>query len=614
MNEDFNENIKSKNNFLADWYNSLSKNARIISNVILWVLALDAFGALFFAVTKHHSSLRLDSVLIQESKRLYAVNSSAKNALVKSGDVAYFAFSDEQMEYFLQTSKKYGSSALTLRLFVPQDNSNYDLKNLDLKFGFLDETDFNKHGKFIKQKYSDKQRVAVNANLASSPESFDLSLSLNKNGSVPYGFFVSSVKKVKILQACVTPAMVGFDLGAITAAIPYYGFSPNGGNVDFLGKSFDFSGSQNVFLECEYTLTLTKVPETLSTAESSIKTTLNFNGEKYSVKNVKQSQKLVIPPMALKTAYGRVELNRPERLITSLLLKDSEIKTQKKDNFVLTPISTDPGLMLNYKKANWRCGTYELFSWDRFPGILFFDTLNYDVQSRFFTRLAYFVEKKGFRGKLLTNEQLEGMHGYNAHDYSAASMAEFFNKATIENFDLNEEELLLKQILLTNGLLIEDGPLVKANEGGLVSISQESAMWLRHTFLAHEGWHTIFFNNEDFRNFVGAVYYTIDPSCLQFLLDYFESQDALGYDPEDDYLIHNEFMAYIMQQPISEVAKYFVHLANRGSVINYTPQLASYIRTTQARGFEDAAVMLNDYVFDNFGIVCGNIALVNKIN
>ena len=67
-----------------------------------------------------------------------------------------------------------------------------------------------------------------------------------------------------------------------------------------------------------------------------------------------------------------------------------------------------------------------------------------------------------------------------------------------------------------------------------------------------------------------------------------------------------------MQQRLSEVANYFVHLANRGSVIEYTPKLAAYIRKTEGRGFEDAGNALNDFVYDKYGIVCGNIALVNR--
>ena len=86
----------------------------------------------------------------------------------------------------------------------------------------------------------------------------------------------------------------------------------------------------------------------------------------------------------------------------------------------------------------------------------------------------------------------------------------------------------------------------------------------------------------------------------------------MGYDVNDDYLMHNEFMAYIMQQKLSEVAAYFVHLANRGSVMKATPTYAAYVRETKGRGFEDAAIAMNDYVYDRFGIVCGNIALVSR--
>ena len=65
--------------------------------------------------------------------------------------------------------------------------------------------------------------------------------------------------------------------------------------------------------------------------------------------------------------------------------------------------------------------------------------------------------------------------------------------------------------------------MVKAGEGGIVSISRESDGPLRAKLLAHEAWHTLFFRDEDFRNFVAAVYYTFDEKSRQFLLDFFES-------------------------------------------------------------------------------------------
>ena len=71
------------------------------------------------------------------------------------------------------------------------------------------------------------------------------------------------------------------------------------------------------------------------------------------------------------------------------------------------PMKTDLGLVLSSKTSTWRTKDYEIYEWNIFPGILFFDTLNYSVQDQFFRRLAYFSEKKGFRGKLLADSSQE---------------------------------------------------------------------------------------------------------------------------------------------------------------------------------------------------------------
>ena len=245
--------------------------------------------------------------------------------------------------------------------------------------------------------------------------------------------------------------------------------------------------------------------------------------------------------------------------------------------------------------------------------VAFFDTKDYDVQDKLFKRLAFFSEKAGYTGKLVTDKVMAGEHGFNAHDYKAQTLADFFELARKTNFPLNEYEVMLQKILCAHGIIAQnaDGSF-SAGFGALVSISQESNLSLRAKLLAHEGWHTLFFRDEEFRNYVGAVYYTMDPTSREFLVEYFKSQPQLGYDTEDSYLMNNEFMAYVMQQRLSEVGKYFVHHANRGSVITYTPELAAYIRKTNGQGFEDAAAALNDFVYDKYGIVCGNIALVSR--
>ena len=76
--------------------------------------------------------------------------------------------------------------------------------------------------------------------------------------------------------------------------------------------------------------------------------------------------------------------------------------------------------------------------------------------------------------------------------------------------------------------------------------------------------------------------------------------------------MHNEFMAYILQQGLKYVPEYFVGRANLWSVRVFTPELAQYVRETNAKGFEDAAIILNDYTLDVYGITGGNVALINR--
>lgn len=577
---------------------------------------------IFFAANKHKSAVHLECIETHGSSSLIAINKYAQKGIIKDGQTAFFKFSQNQLQLISSVYEKYSTASITIRIhLLPKKDKIY--QNNNLKFGFLTEKDFSHSEKKELQKISDSSHPLILANLSSAPQTFDISLATQKQQdsktfqtNLPKGFFVSSDYDCKIVAACAVPSEIGFD---INYEVPFYGFAGNGGYLDFSYNILDFSGASLVFpventsvsSMPEFAITLNKSDENKSTLENRVSINLTLGGEKFSLNNVKTESQIILPSSALKAPFSRAEITQNSEQITSFILR-ATYNQPNSEGQVLIPVKTDPGLILNYNKSAWRTLDYEVFEWDRFERILFFDTRNYDVQNNFFRRMAYFVEKEGYKGTLLTDEQLQGKHGYNAHDYSAVSMANFFNKALQENFPLNKEEELLKKILLENELLEFDGNVFIPHDGGIVSISQESAPYLRATFLAHEGWHTLFFKDEEFRNFTGAVYYTMDQTSVQFLKDYFKSQPGLGYDQNDDYLMHNEFMAYLMQQKISEVAKYFVHLANRGSVIKYTPNLASYVRKTEGKTFEDAAWALNDFVFDKYQIVGGNIALISK--
>lgn len=610
---------------IKTWIKSLSKKYKILYSIISAVLILDLIFVSFLIIKNKYSSLKLYDFSNSTGTYLLALNKNARKSKIKNNDYAYFKFSENQKNLIKSVYENEGTVSLVLRININPTTCQSVLldenNSLPFKIGFLSSNDFTPKDKLKKSAFLIGKKIVINCDEKNAPEIFDVSFSLQKNDSIekniPQGFFVYSSLRCFIKEACIAPSIVGFDS---SKEIPFYGFSCNGGLIDFSNKSFDFTGTSMVFpvqntvfnQMPEYEIQFSHNSELVSTLEKPVFIDFNFNGEKISIKNVNVANKVIIPSAALKSPFGRVEITSNDFCVKSITLNNVKSKNEQK-NKIIIPIKTDPGLILNYKVENWRNSEYELFVWDRYPRILFFDTKNFDIQSKFFTRLAYFVEKQGFKGRLLTDSELEGKHGYNAHDYSAESLANFFNKAQELDFELNSYEMLLKQILIKNELLKEnsDGTLL-ANEGGIVSISRESYDWSRKNLFAHEGWHMIFFADEEFRNYVSAVYYTCDPNYRDFLIDYFRSQKSLGYDVNDDYLMHNEFMAYIMEKPTNLVAEDFVKKANWNSVDKFTPNLASYVRETQGKGFEDISNALNDFVFDKYGIVAGNIGLVYR--
>jgi hypothetical protein len=126
------------------------------------------------------------------------------------------------------------------------------------------------------------------------------------------------------------------------------------------------------------------------------------------------------------------------------------------------PILVDLGTMLHTPPKNWRYGEYELFAFTHFPAIIYLFSADHAVQSLFLRRLAFFVEKRGFVGRLARDEEIENLRDWGAHDYKSADLARFFQTAADDKFPLNSHELLLKEILLANGILTQEGSAITA--------------------------------------------------------------------------------------------------------------------------------------------------------
>jgi hypothetical protein len=273
----------------------------------------------------------------------------------------------------------------------------------------------------------------------------------------------------------------------------------------------------------------------------------------------------------------------------------------------------DPGMILEWPLERWRNRRYEVFLWDRFQSLLIFDTANYEVQNKMFERLAFFVEKAGFRGRLVPDSEIAELHGWNAHDYRAEDLARFFQKARETNFPLLDEEREVERILVQAGIIKESSSGIQAGQGGIISISRESADYLRYRFLVHECFHGLFFIDEDFRTFTRDRWQKLPAEAKRFIVSFFGFQQ---YDTADEYLMINEFMAYILQQSVSQAGRYFgqtlpaqledswrkAHLPAKDAASNSWPSLASAF-TREAEAF-------SAYVNNRWGLAAGRVHLV----
>jgi len=275
----------------------------------------------------------------------------------------------------------------------------------------------------------------------------------------------------------------------------------------------------------------------------------------------------------------------------------------------LSPITTDPGIILHWPQTQWRQSSYELFAWEQFPSVLIFDFADYSAQASYLKRLSFFAEKKGFTGNLISDKELAPLHGFNAHDYRAETLAAFFQKAEEEHFPLNKSELHLRKILFHNGIIVRTETGIEAGNGAIVSISRQSSPDLRYRFITHECLHGIYFTEENFRNTVSKTFYQTDPRAVLFLRRYFEVYPALQYNTDDDYLLQNEFMAYLLQQDSSSLQHYYNQISWFRTINEAEPALCRYMRNTNAKAFIRAAAQMSSFLYTTWGIRGGRIYL-----
>ncbi|MDR2630779.1 MAG: hypothetical protein LBC60_07635 [Spirochaetaceae bacterium] len=340
----------------------------------------------------------------------------------------------------------------------------------------------------------------------------------------------------------------------------------------------------------------------LSLQENSARVVLAVGKGRYEYRGGPEDGPVHIPLSALPGEPYPLTITGEGQLDAVRLVKESERPFPE-------AIPADPGVILVYDRKRWRDRRYEVFQWEHFPSVLIFDTADYAVQDRLFKRLAFFVEKKDFRGRLLGDGEMAALHGWNAHDYQAEDLAAFFAAARRANFPLSPEEEELEYILRKAGILDPSGS--RPGTGAVLSISRESSDYLRGLFMIHEGFHGLFFIDADFREFCRRRWEGLDPGTRRFIRSYFDYQ---GYDVNNTFLVINEFMAHCLQQPVSRAGWYFGEvLAGRINESSWRrgvlPPMdeASGTWPDLARAFTREAESLSSYVNQRWAFTAGRI-------
>ena len=278
---------------------------------------------------------------------------------------------------------------------------------------------------------------------------------------------------------------------------------------------------------------------------------------------------------------------------TSITLKGAaitQIRFRKIDGVDALP--SDPAAFLTAPQELWRTHDAEWYAWQG-TSVLVLITSNYSIQARYLKRLAFFVEKTGFRGRLVTDQQVASLHGYNAHDYAPEDLARFFTLAATSGFELHPEEIELRNHLVRAGILIAQGTAAWApGHGALISVSLGSPPALRHFLFVHEGFHGLYYSSPNFRAGVLAIWRAMpEPARLAFRTYLSRSR----YDPSDEPLMINEFQAYSLQQSEAQQRAFFV---DRVQAKEWTEALIT------------AAGQIDRLVGQLYGLSSGKVSLV----
>jgi hypothetical protein len=331
-------------------------------------------------------------------------------------------------------------------------------------------------------------------------------------------------------------------------------------------------------------------------------------GWKVLVKDGKNSRQFVLRGDVKRWTYSQRAWGVEPRVVT-LVAQLAGDKNFRVDGLRATgvadgqPLPADTATLLEWPPGVWRQNDREWFAWSASPPVLVLVSGTYALQEGYFKRLAFFVEKTGYRGQILTDDELAGQHGWNAHDYDAPDLAKFFTLARSQSFPLNKRELELLDHLVAAGILVKVGTSsYEARNGAVLGVSAESPLALRQLLFTHEAFHGLYFTTPEFRQGVRDLWNQLSPVTKTTFRSFLAFSQ---YDPTNEALMINEFQSYVLQQ---SAAAWPAFVQNR--VLSRAPPLTTTQKSQVWTELLVAGQGLKTLIMGLFGAVPGDLRSV----
>ncbi len=525
----------------------------------------------------------------------------------------FYLFTENQKKALQNQKENHDCASLQVTL---RNNSIGTGLPCNMVYGFLHQYNFSDGMNYID---ASKQKPQVGFDFSNTGDSIlSVSMCIPKVGEDVIGFYVSGETSFNLDNVKITQGQIGWDISTV---VPLYAFSVSGGKIDFSNLSANFTGGRKTFdTENSMNSVLPKIEIKMKDAslvpitskKDSI--TIKYGTEEFLVRRSPAASTFTFQTSGTKEVFTIMNLLKNADLVDRVMMTSNSTELCQRDNWIVdTPLITDLGMIFDWPKSAWRDRNYELFRWEQFPKVLFFDFDSYKTQDEFLSRLAFFVEKEGYKGTFVDFDFIKSHHGYNAHDYKPQDLARFFTEANRQGVELGGKEKILLRILVKNGIVLENGDgTYEPGEGAIISFSRESVVSQRYQLMAHEAFHGIYFTDAEFRKYSDALYDSFDSRALDMLKAFFTASSNLEYDVNDDYLMKNEFMAYMLQQAPSNAGNYFVTKSTWYGVRLESPAGTDYVIKTDGKDFTNACQSLSEYVERRFGCWGGRTYLVTR--